>query len=127
LRRRESRALARKSIKPLNHRDFSLKTQLGALLLTTYFVGAGAGAGAGAGVADAELAFFFVFLVFAFLVAAGLVASPDGAGVAAAGAAGAGVAGAAGVEVCAYAVSANTPTNRAIRSLIIGRCFLILG
>ena len=87
------------------------------MLLTAYFVGAGAG------VADAVLDFFFVFLLFVFLDVAGL-ASLDGAGVAAAGAAGAGVAGAGGVEVCAYAVSANTPANRAIRSLLIGHCFL---
>jgi len=94
------------------------------MLLTAYFVGAGAGVAGVAGVADAVLDFFFVFLLFVFLDVAGLAASLDGAGVAAAGAAGAGVTGAGGVEVCAYAVSANTPTNRAIRSLLIGHCFL---
>ena len=74
---------------------------------------------------------FFLLLDFFFLLVVDLGASADAAGaivagavVVAAGAAGAvAFAGAAGVEVCAWAVSANALATRAIRSLLICRFF----
>jgi hypothetical protein len=96
-RRRESRALARKSIKPWNYRDFQPAKQLDALRSTGYF---DAGAGAVAVVAGAVLLDFFLFFVdfVFFLVVAGFAVSVDAGAAVVAGAV-VPAAGAAGAEV----------------------------
>jgi hypothetical protein len=103
-RRCESLALARKSIKPWNYRDFGPKAQHGAQRSTDYFVGAGVVAGA-AGAVALVLDFFFFLLDFDFLVVDDLVASADFAGAPAAGAA-AGVAGVAAIGAAGWAGAA---------------------
>jgi hypothetical protein len=99
-RRRESLALARKSIKPWNDRDFGPKAQHDARRSTDYFVGAGVIAGA-AGAVALVLDFFFFLLGFDFLVAVGVVVSADFAGAVAVGAA-AGVAGVAAIGAAGW-------------------------